>query len=223
MIRKYTILASVFAVLGFSSPVQAQTVKDAAMNVQSLLDKLSEMRSKLKQAQSSLNIETMTGNAIGQFGNITGAIADPKQKASAQELALQVLPDDVAKLTDEPEKASEWFRDKMHPKKGASIEEVQETRKKADEFQYVLAATSYGKAVAARKKLDTAMKGIEKLRQDAENAKTESDLNDQINKLGLLKFDQVELTQVLKATTLQSENFNKTRVSEINENIQQQQ
>ena len=66
------------------------------------------------------------------------------------------------------------------------------------------------------------MKAIEKLRQDAEKATTESDLNDQINKLGLLKYEQTELTQVLKATTLQSENFNKTRVSEINDNIQRQ-
>ena len=66
------------------------------------------------------------------------------------------------------------------------------------------------------------MKGIEKLRQDAESATTESDLNDQINKLGLLKYEQTELTQVLKATSLQYENFSKTRVSETNEVIQRQ-
>lgn len=222
MIKKYTILASVFAVLGFASPVQAQTVKDAAMNIQSLLDKFSEIRSALKNAESSLNIETMTGNLKGNFGNITGAIADPKKKASAQEIAVQVLPDGLAKLTEDPEKANEWLRDNMYPKKGASIEEIQETRKKANDFQYVLAATAYGKAVASRKKLDVAMKGIEKLRQDAESATTESDLNDQINKLGLLKYEQTELTQVLKATSLQYENFSKTRVSETNEFIQRQ-
>lgn len=219
MIKKYTLLASVFAVLGFASPVQAQTVKDAAMNIQSLLDKFSEMRSALKQAESSMNIETMTGNLKGNFGNI-GDVAN--KKGSSQELAGQVLPDGLAKLTDEPEKANEWLRDEMHPKKGATTVEVQEVRKKADEFQYVLAATSYGKAVAARKKLDAAMKGIEKLRQDAEKATTESDLKDQRNKLNLLVYEQTELTQLLKATALQNENFSKTRVVENNDIVQRE-
>ena len=219
MIKKYTLLASVFAVLGFASPVQAQTVKDAAMNIQSLLDKFSEMRSALKQAESSMNIETMTGNLKGNFGNI-GDVAN--KKGASQELAGQVLPDGLAKLTEEPEKANEWLRDEMHPKKGATTVEVQEVRKKADEFQYVLAATSYGKAVAARKKLDAAMKGIEKLRQDAEKATTESDLKDQRNKLNLLVYEQTELTQLLKATALQNENFSKTRVVENNDIVQRE-
>lgn len=219
MIKKYTLLASVFAVLGFAFPVQAQTVKDAPMNVQSLLDKLSEMRSSLKQAESSLNIETMSGNMTGNFGKI-GDVAN--KKGAAQELSGQVLPDGLNKLTDEPEKANEWLRDKMHPKKGATTEEVQKVRKEADEFQYVLAATSYGKAVAARKKLDTAMKGIEKLRQDAEKATTESDLKDQRNKLNLLIYEQTELTQLLKATALQNENFNNTRIAENNDIIQRE-
>lgn len=219
MIKKYTLLASVFAVLGFASPVQAQTVKDAAMNIQSLLDKFSEMRSALKQAESSMNIETMSGNMTGNFGNIGDAA---NKKGASQELSGQVLPDGLAKQADDPEKANEWLRDEMHPKKGATTVEVQEVRKKADEFQYVLAATSYGKAVAARKKLDSAMKGIEKLRQDAEKATTESDLKDQRNKLNLLIYEQTELTQVLKATALQNENFSKTRVVENNDIVQRE-
>ena len=64
MLRKYTLIASVLVVLGMPSIARAQTM-DIAMKIQAILDQFSEIRSGLKQIQSSMNIETMLQNLGG--------------------------------------------------------------------------------------------------------------------------------------------------------------
>ena len=65
MLRKYALIISVLAVLGTPSAAKAQTM-DIAMKIQAILDQFSEIRSGLKQIQSSMNIETMLQNLGGE-------------------------------------------------------------------------------------------------------------------------------------------------------------
>ena len=65
MINRYSLLAFAGVVFCLTSSAYAQTVKDAPSNIQAVLQKFSEMRTQLKQVQSSLNIEKMAANAAG--------------------------------------------------------------------------------------------------------------------------------------------------------------
>lgn len=82
MLRKYALIASVLAALGTPSAAKAQTTMDVAMKIQAILDQLSEIRSGLKQVQSSMNIETMLQNLGGNgdwkamLKNAAGGIFD---------------------------------------------------------------------------------------------------------------------------------------------------
>lgn len=86
MLRKYALIASVLAALGTPSAAKAQTTMDVAMKIQAILDQLSEIRSGLKQVQSSMNIETMLQNLGGNgdwkamLKNAAGGIFDKMRK-----------------------------------------------------------------------------------------------------------------------------------------------
>ena len=112
MINIYSLLAFAGVVFGLTAPAYAQTVKDAPSNIQAVLQKFSEMRTQLKQVQSSLNIEKMAANAAGNYGEIkkvmkkkkkgegetdaeAGAednITDTSTKTKAQEMTTWNLP-----------------------------------------------------------------------------------------------------------------------------------
>lgn len=219
MIKKYTLLASVAAVLGTAMPASAQTTMDAAMKIQALLDQFSGIRAELKQAQSSINVETMLGNLQGNYKdvlkNAAGTIMDPNKKATAEEVSALVVPGGIKSKLDDTEASAKWLRENMHPKKDATEEEKGEIRRKADQFQYITDMMSYGKAAAIRKKLDKSLKSVEKLRQEAENTTAETDLQNQNNKLLLLKKEQLEITQMLKAIDQQMIAIKRTNSSEL--------
>ena len=207
MLRKYALIISVLAVLGAPSIAKAQTTMDVAMKIQAILDQLSEIRSGLKQVQSSMNIETMLQNLGGagdwkaMLKNAAGGIFDKNAEKGGTKQALLLLPDGLADKADDPEASMDWIEENfLQQKENASPEEVAALTKKKNEFQYTALASGYGKAVALRKQLDKDIATIEQLRQDAESKEAETDLQNEINKIALLKLEQVNYRQLLTST-----------------------
>lgn len=207
MLRKYALIASVLAALGTPSAAKAQTTMDVAMKIQAILDQLSEIRSGLKQVQSSMNIETMLQNLGGNgdwkamLKNAAGGIFDKNAEKGGTKQALLLLPEGLAEKADDPEAAIDWMEKNLFlQKENASLEEIDEMTKKRVEFQYTALAAGYGKAIATRKQLDKDIATIEKLRQDAESKEAETDLQNEINKVALLKLEQANYQQLLTST-----------------------
>lgn len=217
MFRKYTLLISVFAVLGAPVPARAQTTMDAAMKIQAVLDQLSEIRSGLKQIQSSMNIETMLQNLGGSgdwknaLKNAAGGIFDKGAETASAKQALLVLPEGLDSKADDPEAAADWMKNNMFPKADVALDEQAELNRQNMLFLYTSLSTAYGKSVSVRKQLDKDMNSIEQLRQDAEEKEAETDLQNEINKLALLKLEQTNLTQLLKTTRMQMESVAQVR------------
>ncbi len=207
MLRKYALIVSVLAVLGAPSTAKAQTTMDVAMKIQAILDQLSEIRSGLKQVQSSMNIETMLQNLGGSgdwkamLKNAAGGIFDKNAEKGGTKQALLLLPEGLDSKADDPDAAIDWMQKNLYlQKENASISEVDEITKKRIEFQYTAAASGYGKAIATRKQLDKDIATIEKLRQDAESKEAETDLQNEINKIALLKLEQANYQQLITST-----------------------
>lgn len=207
MLRKYTLIVSVLAALGMPSYAQAQTTMDVAMKIQAILDQFSEIRSGLKQIQSSMNIETMLQNLGGNgdwksaLKNAAGGIFDRDAEKGGAKQALLLLPEGLQDKADDPEAAIDWMKKNLFlQKENASTTEVDEITKKRMEFRYTALASGYGKAVATRKQLDKDLASIEQLRQDAESKEAETDLQNEINKLALLKLEQTNYQQLLTST-----------------------
>ncbi len=207
MLRKYTLIVSVLAVLGMPSYAHAQTTMDVAMKIQAILDQFSEIRSGLKQIQSSMNIETMLQNLGGNgdwkaaLKNAAGGIFDRNAEKGGAKQALLLLPEGLQDKADDPEAAIDWMKKNLFlQKENASTTEVDAITKKRMEFRYTALASGYGKAVATRKQLDKDLASIEQLRQDAESKEAETDLQNEINKLALLKLEQTNYQQLLTST-----------------------
>ena len=208
MLRKYTLIASVLVVLGMPSIARAQTM-EIAMKIQAILDQFSEIRSGLKQIQSSMNIETMLQNLGGNgdwkalLKNAAGGIFDSEAEKGGTKQSLLLLPEGLDDKAEDPDAAKDWMVENFIKQKATmSIEEKDALVKKKAEFQYSALASGYGKAIALRKQLDKDLATIEQLRQDAESKEAETDLQNEINKLALLKLEQVNYKQLL--TTAQS-------------------
>lgn len=209
MLRKYTLIASVLVVFGMPFGAQAQTL-DIAMKIQAILDQFSEIRSGLKQIQSSMNIETMLQNLGGNgdwkalLKNAAGGIFDKNAEKGGAKQTLLVLPDGLAEKADDPEAAINWIKENMFmDKENPTMEETDELNKKRMEFKYTSLLSGYGKVIALRKQLDKDLETIEKLKQDAESKDAETDLQNEINKLALLKLEQANYKQLLTATQAQ--------------------
>lgn len=207
MLRKYALIASVLAALGMPSTAKAQTTMDVAMKIQAILDQLSEIRSGLKQVQSSMNIETMLQNLGGNgdwkamLKNAAGGIFDKNAGKGGTKQALLLLPEGLAEKADDVEAAADWMQKNFFlQKEDVSMSERDEMTKQRVEFKYTALASGYGKAVATRKQLDKSLASIEKLRQDAESKESETDLQNEINKVALLKLEQTNYQQLLEAT-----------------------
>ena len=137
MLRKYALIISVLAVLGAPSIAKAQTTMDVAMKIQAILDQLSEIRSGLKQVQSSMNIETMLQNLGGagdwkaMLKNAAGGIFDKNAEKGGTKQALLLLPDGLADKADDPEASMDWIEENfLQQKENASPEEVAALTKK---------------------------------------------------------------------------------------------
>ncbi len=207
MLRKYALIASVLTVLGMPSSVHAQTTMDVAMKIQAILDQFSEIRSGLKQIQSSMNIETMLQNLGGNgdwkaaLKNAAGGIFDRNAEKGGTKQSLLLLPEGLEDKADDPDAAIDWMQANLFiQKENASPTEIDAVTQKRMEFRYTALASGYGKAVATRKQLDKDMASIEKLRQDAESKEAETDLQNEINKLALLKLEQTNYQQLLTST-----------------------
>ncbi|HAW33259.1 MAG TPA: hypothetical protein DCX19_01225, partial [Alphaproteobacteria bacterium] len=121
----------------------------------------------------------MAANAAGNYSEVKkvmkkgeggeasaeDGITDVDKQTKAQKLATLILPKELLDKTEDTDASLKWMKGELKPQKDATTQEVIQTRKKTDEFQYVALATSYGKAVATRKQLDNSLKAIEKLRQ----------------------------------------------------------
>lgn len=217
MFRKYTLLISVFAVLGAPVPARAQTTMDVAMKIQAVLDQLSEIRSGLKQIQSSMNIESMLQNLGGSgdwkdaLKNAAGGIFDKDAETASAKQALLVLPEGLDEKVNNPEAAADWMKNNMFPKADVALDDQAELNRQNMLFQYTSLSTAYGKSVSVRKQLDKDMSSVEQLRQDAEEKESETDLQNEINKLALLKLEQTNLAQLLKTTRMQMESVSQVR------------
>ena len=214
MIRKYALIASVLVAFGMPIKAQAQTM-DIVMKIQSILDQFSEIRSGLKQIQSSMNIETMLQNLAGggdwkaMLKNAVGGLAgnifnsESSDNGGAKQ-ALLVLPDGLADKADDPEAAASWMEKNMSmQKENPTMEDIDELKQKQKEFRFSALMSGYGKAVSTRKQLDAAFESIEQLKQDAEGKDSETDLQNEINKLALLKLEQTNFEQLLLASEAQ--------------------
>ena len=206
MLRKYALIISVLAVLGTPSVAKAQTM-DIAMKIQAILDQFSEIRSGLKQIQSSMNIETMLQNLGGNgdwkamLKNAVGGIFDKGAEKGGTKQALLLLPEGLDSKADDPDASAAWMEKNLFIQEDdPSMSASDEMTKKRMEFQYSALATAYGKAVSTRKQLDKDIATIEELRQEAESKEAETDLQNEINKIALLKLEQANYQQLMSAT-----------------------
>lgn len=210
MLRKYTLIASVLVVFGMPLPAKAQSTMDIAMKIQAILDQFSEIRSGLKQIQSSMNIETMLQNLGGSgdwkalLKNAAGGIFDRNADKGGTKQTLLVLPDGLAEKADDPKKAVDWMRNNMFISLSErGTETAQKKKELMEQLRYTAYVSSYGKAVATRKQLDQDLETIEKLKQDAQSKDAETDLQNEINKLALLKLEQTNYQQLLATSRSQ--------------------
>ena len=210
MLRKYTLVASVLVVFGLPFNAKAQTTMDVSMKIQAVLDQFSEIRSGLKQIQSSMNIETMLQNLGGSgdwkamLKNAAGGIFDSNAEKGGAKQALLVLPDGLAEKADDPKKAIDWMKNNMFIRPSEIGTEVARKKKETmDQLRYTAYMSAYGKAVATRKQLDKDMETIEKLKQDAQSKDAETDLQNEINKVALLKLEQANYQQLLASSRSQ--------------------
>ncbi len=206
MLRKYTLIASVLVIFGMPVNARAQTTLDISMKIQAILDQFSEIRSGLKQIQSSMNIETMLQNLGGggdwkeMLKNAAGGIFDRNAEKGGTKQAFLVVPEELADKTDDPDAVKKWLEKNMYAAADATVAEVDEIVRKRSEFQYSALLSGYGKVVSLRKQLDKDIETIDQLKQDAESKDSETDLQNEINKLALLKLEQTNYQQLLEAT-----------------------
>ncbi|MBR1944978.1 MAG: hypothetical protein IJ846_01615 [Alphaproteobacteria bacterium] len=206
MLRKYTLIASVLVIFGMPVNARAQTTLDISMKIQAILDQFSEIRSGLKQIQSSMNIETMLQNLGGggdwkeMLKNAAGGIFDRNAEKGGTKQAFLVVPEELADKTDDPDAVKKWLEKNMYAAADATVAEVDEIVRKRSEFQYTALLSGYGKVVSLRKQLDKDIETIDQLKQDAESKDSETDLQNEINKLALLKLEQTNYQQLLEAT-----------------------
>ncbi len=209
MLRKCALVASVLAVLG--TPAKAQTTMDVSMKIQAIMDQLSGIRSQLKQVQSAINIKEMKQNLQGNGDwkstlKQAGGIFDRNAEKGGTKQSLLVLPDGLADAIKDPDAANKWLQENLlNQKENPTPAEKDAETKKISEFKFTALASSFGKAVATRKKLDKDLATIEKLRQDAEAKESETDLQNEINKVALLKMEQANYRQLLMASMVQVE------------------
>ena len=206
MLRKYIFIASVLAAFGMPHNACAQTTRDVTMKIQALLDQFSEIRSDLKQAQSSAEIEKMLQNLGGasswkdKLKQSVGSIFDRKAKKGGAAQSFLVVPDGLSDVVDDPEEAEKWLEENMNTPDTSTPEEKAKMKQKRKEMKIAALLSGYGQIISIRKQLDKNLETIEKLKQDAEDKNSEMDLQNEINQLTLLKLEQINIQQLLDMT-----------------------
>lgn len=210
MLRKSIKIFFLLLSLMFPCSLKAQTTMDAIMKIQAVFDQLSGLKAQLTQVQSSLNIQTqlqnLSGTAFKDVMSQAGGAFDSSSKKGGEEQALVLLPSGMDASADDPEATQKWVEDNMtQVAEGATPEEIKAALDKFKEMQFVALTNAYGKAVATRKLVDDAMSKVEELRQDAESKESETDLQNEINKIVLMKLEQVNNKQLIASTLAQVE------------------
>ena len=132
--------------------------------------------------------------------NAAGGIFDRNAEKGGTKQAFLVVPEELADKTDDPDAVKKWLEKNMYAAADATVAEVDEIVRKRSEFQYTALLSGYGKVVSLRKQLDKDIETIDQLKQDAESKDSETDLQNEINKLALLKLEQTNYQQLLEAT-----------------------
>ena len=208
MLRKCILTASVFVALGLPFSAHAQTM-DITMKIQSILDQFSEIRSGLKQVASGKNIEAMMDNLKGSGDwkkqlQSSGSIFDKNAEKGGTKQSLLLLPDGLADNADDQAAAADWVKDNMYiHTETADISQTDEMNNKRKEFKYTTLLTAYGKSIVIRRQLDKDLETIEKLKEDAQSKTSETDLQNEINKVALMKLEQTNYRQLLATTRSQ--------------------
>ena len=204
MLRKCTLILSVIVAFGVPTATRAQTTMDAAMQIQALLDQLSETRSKLKQFQASINIEKMKQNLSG------GNLKDKLKKAEGMlkdldkaKKAAQALPGPLKDLVEKGKDTTAWLKKNLTKKKDDSFSSEDELHRRQTVFKYSNLALAYGRAVALRKQLDRDLAKVEQMRQNAQDSASEMDLKAEMNTLEQMKLSQTQAQQLLIAARAQ--------------------
>lgn len=209
MLRKSTLITA--ALISFAMPFQARAqTMDIVMKIQTILQQLSEIRSDMKQMLSSANIQQMSQNMFGsgdwkeKLKNLAGSVLDKAAERGGTKQAFLPLPDGLAETADDPKGAVSWMEKNFYLQKDdPTREERDEMSRKHVEFKYTTLMSAFGKAVALRKELDKTLESIEQLKQDAESTESELDLQNEINKLAMLKLEQTQQQQLIEATKAQ--------------------
>ena len=215
MLRKYALIASALTVFLMPFKAQAQTM-DIIMKIQTLLDQLSEVRAALKQAQSSLNIETMSQNLFGNLqemasnagsqllGGGAGGGGDEGGNLEEKEKVLLVLPDDLAEKLDDPDAQIAWFEDNLLALKDfPTLEEKDEMLQKQKDFRYTAVMSAFSEAMVLRKKIDENVKSVKRLKFLAENSTSEMDFHFVNSRLAALKHKQAQKQELISAIEMQ--------------------
>lgn len=210
---KKRFLLSVMLGLAITTPSYAGApTTDVSMQIQSLLDQFSQIRTLYKQIASAESRKALLQNlgqdAFNKLGNSAINVAFGKSKMpTAKELGTLILPDKLKSSADDVRKSVDAFKEFMTMPEDADNVEIAENREEKKRFQYVMYATGYGRSLVARRRLDEKMKMIDKLREEGENAQSEAELASLANKLGILQLEQMETSHMLSAMVDQADNF----------------
>jgi len=213
MLRKYALIAAALTVFLMPFKAQAQTM-DIIMKIQALLDQLSEVRAALKQAQSSLNIETMSQNLFGNLEEMAsnagsqllggGGAGNEGENLDEKEKVFLVLPEGLTDKLDDPDAQITWFEDNLLTLKDfPTLEEKNEHLKAQKDFRYTTLMSAFSEAVVLRKKIDENVKAVKRLKFVAENSSSELDFHFVNSRLAALKHKQAQKQELLSAIQMQ--------------------
>lgn len=211
MKKRFLLTVLVGMTISTSSFASAPTT-DVSMQIQSLLDQFSQIRTLYKQIASAESRKALLQNMGKEaFGKLGGKLKDmvlgKSKKTTAKELGTLILPDKLKSSADDVRKSVDAFKEFMTMPENADNVQIAEKREENKRFQYVMYATGYGRSLVARKLLDEKMKAIEKLREDGENAQSENELASLSNALGVMQLEQMETAEMLSAMIDQASNY----------------
>lgn len=211
MKKRFLLTVLVGMTISTSSFAGAPTT-DVSMQIQSLLDQFSQIRTLYKQIASAESRKALLQNMGKEaFGKLGGKLKDmvlgKAKKTTAKELGTLILPDKLKSSADDVRKSVDAFKEFMTMPENADNVQIAEKREENKRFQYVMYATGYGRSLVARKLLDEKMKAIEKLREDGENAQSENELASLSNALGVMQLEQMETAEMLSAMIDQASNY----------------
>lgn len=183
---------------------------DVSMNIQSLLDQLSQIRTTLEQAASASARDALK-EFQGDFPKTPKGYlsrVNPAAKTFKTAFKDAMLPEDMKKKgTDNVDQLQEAVQEKVDLPADATTAEI--TQKAVDNrrYEYMMYATGYGRTLVTRLMLDEHLKAVAKLMEEGENAQTEVELIQKLNDLQILEVAQLQIASLLDSIKSQPESF----------------